>query len=206
MQLCSCAKKGQIQSPWSTFQSFFHNSLPDCHEGKKWAWPLLQLLQAAAAKSKLLLVSSLLFLYNYHPLFRSQYTLKFLLTKVKILIHSSEDKTRSLLDFRNTRGRWSVRRREFNDWASCSHSPHHRWSFPPDLHVSHVGFRIFIMRPPLVFKPVLLVPQRASLCYFDFGPDRSAAFGLLHGQNCHQKSLLQGTKVGIHAKSWSVQC
>ncbi len=61
------------------------------------------------------------------------------------------------------------------------------------------------MCPPLLPEPVLLVPQRASDADIDLGSDRGGSTWPPDGVDFNGASVLQRTKVGVHAESWSIQ-
>ena len=61
------------------------------------------------------------------------------------------------------------------------------------------------MCAPLLPEPILLVPQRAFDCDIDLGSNCGGSAWPPDDIDLNGESVLQGTEVGVHAESRSVQ-
>lgn len=68
-----------------------------------------------------------------------------------------------------------------------------------------MGPRDRVVRCPVVFEPVLLVPNGADVDHRHIRPDRGGAAGSAHGRQDHRQGVLQGKAVGVHAQPWAFQ-
>jgi hypothetical protein len=78
-------------------------------------------------------------------------------------------------------------------------------SLAPEFHFPNVDSRKPSMCAPLRPKPILLVSQRASDCDINLGSNCGGFAWPLDGVDFNGDSVLQGTEVGVHAESRSVQ-
>jgi|UniRef100_A0A2N9EQH1 hypothetical protein len=100
----------------------------------------------------------------------------------------------------------SLWNRELSDRASSSDGSDQRRPLAPEFHFPNVDSRKPSMCAPLLPEPILLVLQRAS--DYDIYLDSNCGGSAWPPDDIdfNGESVLQGTKVGVHAESQSVQC
>jgi hypothetical protein len=99
----------------------------------------------------------------------------------------------------------SLRNRELSDRAGSSDGSDQRRPLAPEFHFPNVDSRKPSMCAPLLPEPILLVSQRASDCDIDLGSDCGGSAWPPDGVDFNGESVLQGTEVGVHVESRSVQ-
>uniref|UniRef100_A0A2N9F2G5 Uncharacterized protein n=1 Tax=Fagus sylvatica TaxID=28930 RepID=A0A2N9F2G5_FAGSY len=99
----------------------------------------------------------------------------------------------------------SLWNQELFDRASSSDGSDQQRPLAPEFHFPNVDSRKPSMCAPLLPEPILLVLQRASDYDIDLGSNCGGSTWPPDDIDFNRKSVLQGTEVGVHAKSRSVQ-